>query len=285
MSRRIKRQKENASNILKITAGLILSIGSLFWMVFHTGKNMQIESATRRPDTLYTGAASAKSEEAILICSILQKIENNFKSEFIEEIYSMQNNVTIAHGVKSYLLNFADTCVKHDAKDKKMELVSSSYFVSNVFPLKDFLIQNGLNEGDALSYCEIIPYYCIKFYEQDNNKNQTWKNPLNMELYNNYIKIFATTHKKLSEKSADVICLYLNASYDCLKKKEKNSLKRIQESVKKFQSDFESEIGENGIYERQRNYLKSILDSLDKKINRWFPSLGYFEEYKIPTAK
>ena len=148
-------------------------------------------------------------------------------------------------------------------------MIEASYFIKGVFPLMDFLRQNGLNDGEAIIYSEIIPYYCIKYFEQGKTKNQTYKNPLNRNLYENYIKTFASMNKKLSEKGADIICLYAKASFDCLKSKnDKTGLKMIQDGIKKYQVEFINEIGEDGIYGRQKNYLSSSLVILNNAINK-----------------
>lgn len=287
MSRRSQKLKADIANIFKITCGLILSLASIFWMTLQTRKNMRIEYATRSPDTLFKGQTSAKSEEAIFLCSILQKIENNFADEFMEDIETLSQRSSLSPDVKNYMLNFKTYCEQHTTKKKpNTSAVEAVYFVRGVFPLIDFLKQNGLNDGETLSYSEVIPYYCIKYFEQGNKKNQTSKNPMNLNLYETYIKTFASMNKKLSEKGADIICLYAKASFDCLKKKsDKIGLRQIQDSIKKYQSEFMNEIGNDGIYERQKNYLSSSLVILGNAINKTRWEKKKLDEYKIPITK
>lgn len=287
MSRRTQKIKADIANIFKITFGLILSLASISWMTLQTGKNMRIESATRSPDTLFVGQTSAKTEEAVFICSLLQKIENNFTEEFLQDIEILSQNDAINSDVKNYMMNFGIYLAQQTSRKKTTAgMIEASYFIKGVFPLTDFLRQNGLNDGEAIIYSEIIPYYCIKYFEQGKKKNQTYKNPLNRNLYESYVKTFASMNKNLSEKGADIICLYAKASFDCLKKKsDKIALKQIQDSIKKYRSEFINEIGEDGIYGRQKNYLSSSLVILDNAINKTRWKKKKLDEYKIPVAK
>ncbi|MBQ5401186.1 MAG: hypothetical protein IIU15_08235 [Treponema sp.] len=282
MSRRIDRRKQTFANILRTVLGLFLVVFCSTVIVQYVTTSstvMEIQAVTK---------ADSQNPDVLSVQKIIMDIENGDGDSAVEKIDALDKNFSDA-AVLEYLGNFKNYYLRQTAKTKeakKIESLSTLYFVLRSVDLKEFFEKNRVQ--NVIHYLEVIPYFCIKYFEQGKGSNQKKNNASNLELYEKYIATFIESGAvTITSTEADIICLYISAK----KKSSGNSdveVTQIQKEIEKIQSDYHAQLGENGTCVRQRDALEKMHWWCVEKINRHFLRdlfLGSFPWYTIPIEK
>lgn len=163
--------------------------------------------------------------------------------------------------VRQYFSDFKNYCLYIDSPQKTKIEIDTSYFLINSGIIADFLQKTcHYNKINAKLLSEVVPYFLIQKFNQFQH-NQT-------HLYMEYLNTFSSDDM-LSQKSADILCLYFRDSF-FTNQINIDSLKNQWTQIQNYKEHFARELGENGIFEIQRNYLTNLQAYILRTTNRKF---------------
>lgn len=143
-------------------------------------------------------------------------------------------------------------------KGKKAE-IEETYFIRTGRIVEEYFKDKKYSAEESFRLSEQIPYYIAKNYVQNQSKDSMISFS---EEYKNYFSKFDS----ISKENADVICLYFYSYYKN-HKTNNDWLKTEINEISKIQQRYRALLGENGIYIKQRDYLKNLSDFLKRKSN------------------
>lgn len=145
---------------------------------------------------------------------------------------------------------------------KPEEYNNPEYFLEHLIDITSYLESINLSKTDIYAFSEIIPYYCISKYELYNNKTA--------KLCDLYFKnITEPNGGVLSKEGAIIACIKIRSLYETRNSNE-SEWRSLQNHIKKMREvDFKNELGENGRYRAQAEYLKNFYEHLEDLRNGW----------------
>ena len=220
---------------------IILGIIPLFF-IFKCSKNDLLWDFGNQ--NIFNEKSAEKYDKQSQLPQILRLVENGDISEAVESA----KNSDLPTQIKTYFQKFSDYC---SAQKKNRDI---SYIINNMGTVKAYCENIGMGEPEAISYSEVIPFYCIRKFEVSENKHSKL-----YEICNTYLNNAATNH--LSERSAVIVCLTVRSYYRAEGvAKTDNYIEDIEEKITSYQQKFPSELGSNPTYKDEADYLNRFKD-------------------------
>jgi len=195
-------------------------------------------------DTAYTGNNSITIKRD----DIVSKVLHNINSEQIEEAFflieQLKNDDNINNEIKTYFSNFEKF---YRTINNGYTNLNTSIFIKNSTALENYF---GTNSKDEQA---IVPYFCIKHYNAKNKKQEK-----EVAIYKDYIDRFVEGSVSLNKEGANIICLYIYASYA---KTEKDFVP-LKDEIARYFVIYKNNLGDNGDLNIQRKYLLDFQENL-----------------------
>lgn len=173
--------------------------------------------------------------------------QDDFKSSCDENLYR-------------YLHNFFALFDENNSEE--FGIVDFNYFINKSNIVQKYFEDTNYSEINAFRISEQIPYFIVKICQQTKkSRKETWLFSF-CESYKNHFMKFDS----ISKETADVVCLYFNLKYKTTKD-ESDLLKSEMNEISTIQKRYKNELGENGTYIKQSQYLQNIFNFLEKKSN------------------
>lgn len=197
------------------------------------------------------------------VVEILTNIDNNRMTEAIGQIAVLKTDPSVPRNLYNYFFEFGGYYWnKRNLKNKNEQAVSSYetvdalYFVKNSLYLVNYLQEKNFTAMESYRCAEIIPFYCIKYYEQFEKGNAV--------LYSTYISYLCEPVQHLSEYGASLCCMNI---FEMYRSGKKNNLAFLQitEQISRYKEKYERELGQNAIFTQQSLYLETVRNFCNRK--------------------
>lgn len=156
------------------------------------------------------------------------------------------------------LYGYFENFFAYTKKSKKAK-TEETYFISASKTVEEYFKDKKNPAEKAFRLSEQIPYYIARNYVQNQSKDLILSFA---EEYKNRFSRFDS----ISKETADIICLYFYSYYKN-HKTNNDWLKTEINEISKIQQRYRALLGENGIYDKQRDYLKNLSGFLKRKSN------------------
>lgn len=214
-------------------------------------KNKQLDLAIYKIDTNLDDNIPPETRKYLLLFSAYYKYKKYESDQTI-----IDKAADIAGNIPKIGKYFENDTVKPE------EYNNPEYFLEHLIDMTSYLESINLNKTDIYAFSEIIPYYCISKYELYNNKTSKL-----CDLY--FENITEPNGGVLSNEGAIIACIQVRSLYETRNSNE-SEWKSLQKHIQKMREvDFKNELGENGRYRAQAEYLKNFYEHLENLRNSW----------------
>lgn len=201
------------------------------------------------------GAVTLNRKDPVL--KILGDIHLSRITSAMDSMRTIRHDGSLPLGIKSYFSDFEEfyKYAIEKTEDYTTPLTTET-FIRNAITIKEYFSRD--SKDDNLSKASIIPYFFIKNYNATNKKQKNER-----ATYKAYIDNFVVGRASLDNQAANVICLYVYASYHAgSRPKDYESLKA---EIANFIEAYPQNLGENGDMSIQRTYLINAQELLRKR--------------------
>lgn len=214
-------------------------------------KNRELDSAIDKISTILGDNIPNETRNYLLLFSVYYKYKKYESDQTI-----VDKAADIASNIPKIGKYFETDIVKPEEYD------NPEYFFEHLIDMTSYLEGINLSKSDIYAFSEIIPYYCISKHELYNIKTA--------KLCDLYFKnITEPNGGVLSKEGAIIACIQVRSLYETRNLNE-SEWKSLQKHIQKMREvDFKNELGENGRYPLQAEYLKNFYDHLSDLCNGW----------------
>lgn len=189
--------------------------------------------------------------------TVLNNISNNdinsAKYNFSENSKYIKNKEVVSYFENFFSFIEANNTQKNILESENFDFIAASNYIENYFKS-----QKSYNEMKSFMISEIVPYYIAEKIVQKNINKKNIDNCLSfLKKYINHFSQFDS----LSQCTADVICFYYYLQYEnanFIQKDDKKRLKSFINEIDSLQQRHLNELGKNGTYKKQSQYLDKI---------------------------
>jgi len=250
---------EKAMNNLKGILSIMCLACTLFLFFFIISKSVNTEIIVRTEKV-----SLLKNDDFIEI--ILNNISNNdirsAKYNFSENSKYLKNKEVV-----SYFENFFSFIEENNTQNNILESENFDFIAASNYIENYFQESKSYSEMKSFMISEIVPYYIAEKIIQKNINKKNMDNCVSF--LNKYINHFSQ-FDSLSQSTADVICFYYYLQYEnanFIQKDDKKRLKNFINEIDSLQQRHINELGENGTYKKQSQYLDKIHNFFNDKQN------------------
>lgn len=286
------------SIIILISIAVCIVFGGFFVVkLLQMSKDDNQSKGSSNSGGMRTISSANQKNDTTLIDTFLVNITSSKTNEAIADIQKIKNNENIPEEIKDYFNSFKDyyNFIQEEKRIAEMNLIErnidkfkkeldsitnndegKTYQTDNKNPTSlntDTFIKNseyirqyyGGNNEDAITKSSYVPYCFIKIYNAVLGTQKEQRG-----IYKSYIDFFVTGRTLFDKQAANVLCLYVYASYDAAK--TTTDFSNLKSEIEKFLNEHKNELGENGDMSIQRGYLTNANEILRLKPDSkaWF---------------